>query len=332
MSAQLTILQGDCLQVLATLPDGSIDCIVTSPPYWNQRDYGEKGQIGLEPTPEQYIAVLVKVFSECRRILKARGTFWLNIGDTYANDLKWGGSSSGFHTAGKGKHKYGVTGGLPAVRQRKVAGLPSKSLIGIPWMLAFALRNDGWILRQENIWHKPNPLPEGNISDRPHRAHEQVFLFSKSGRYHYDAEAVKEKTTGNAHSRGKGQNPKRMNADRRFIRCNPTWEANEPVDKRNLRSVWTVPVQGVKEAHFATYPEKLIEPCILAGCPKDGTVLDPFGGSGTTARVALRHGRNCTLIELKPEYVEIIKKRVYEPEPEPIRINEDTFTQKKLWA
>lgn len=241
-----------------------------------------------------------------------------------------GGSSSGKH--GEGKHKFGLPGGWEATRERKVVGLPSKSLIGIPWRVAFALQADGWILRQENIWHKPNPLPEGNIKDRPHRAHEQIFLFSKSGRYHYDADAVKEPTTGNAHSRGKGGNPKRLTADRKFVRCNPTWEANEPVDSRNLRSVWTVPARGISEAHFAVYPEKLIEPAIKAGCPKGGMVLDPFGGSGTTARVALRLGRDCTLVELNPDYVEIIQRRVYGAEPEPVQIGEEEFKQQSLWA
>jgi DNA modification methylase len=308
------VLQGDCRQILKTLADNSVHCIVTSPPYWNQRDYGVVGQIGLEATPAEYVQVMVEVFREVRRVLRPDGTLWLNLGDTYCNDLKWGGSSGGKNLLKKaeGKHNYavGTPGGFPATRQRKVVGLPSKSLIGIPWRVAFALQEDGWILRQDIIWHKRNPMPE-SVTDRPTKAHEYIFLFSKSGKYYYDAEAIKEPVTGNAHSRGKGKNPKRMAADR-YVRSNATFDTTIMYETRNKRSVWTVATQAYSEAHYATFPEKLIEPCILAGCPEGGTVLDPFGGSGTVGQVATRFNRNSILVELNPEYIGQIEKRTDE--------------------
>ena len=358
------ILEGDCRDVLHTLPDESVHCCVTSPPYFGLRDYGVEGQMGLEATPDAFVAGMVEVFREVRRVLRDDGTLWLNIGDSYANDSKWGGSTGGKHV----KAPHGDTG----VGRRKLhTGLKGKDLIGVPWLLAFALRADGWYLRQDIIWSKPNPMPE-SVRDRCTKAHEYLFLLSKSQRYYYDAEAVSEQATcgnefayagdasglhsGESHA-GSGKSTRRFKkgvagwaaGDKRDAvshnqvgrathaeavkRAKDIDESARSVDSgphslsefeakhgreyitRNKRSVWTIPTQPFKEAHFATFPPDLVEPCILAGCPLGGTVLDPFGGAGTTGLVADRLQRNATLIELNHEYAAIARHRIHSDAP-----------------
>jgi DNA modification methylase len=300
-------LVGDCLENLRTLPDGFANCCVTSPPYFGLRDYGHDGQIGLEEAPEQYIERLVEVFREVRRVLRDDGTLWLNIGDSYANDTKWGGSSGGKHV----KALHGDTG---VGRGKKRTGLKSKDLIGIPWMLAFALRADGWYLRQDIIWHKPNPMPE-SVRDRCTKAHEYVFLLSKSPSYFYDHEAVKEPVTASTVKRmSSGSAPAmggtKYGEDDREESRTKSGADYKLTETRNRRSVWTVAPRPFNGAHFAVYPPELIEPCIQAGCPRGGMVIDPFGGSGTTAGVALANGRNALLFELNPEYAAIVPSRI----------------------
>ena len=265
------VLQGNCLDSLQSLESGSVNCCVTSPPYWGLRDYGEQDQLGLEETPEEYVANMVKVFSEVKRVLTKEGTLWLNLGDSYAGNCSR--TSSG--RAGMGKEREGIY-------SRSGKGLKSKDLVGIPWRVAFALQADGWYLRQDIIWHKPNPMPE-SVTDRCTKSHEYIFLLSKSPKYYYDHEAIKERCA-------------ESNIEDDFM--------------RNKRSVWTVNTKPYPEAHFATFPKKLIRPCIRAGCPKGGVVLDPFGGSGTTAEVANELQRDAILCELNPEYCELIEKRL----------------------
>ena len=309
MTGGFKVLLGDCIESMRKLPDHSVNCCVTSPPYFGLRDYGHEGQIGLEQTPEQYIAKLVEVFREVRRVLRDDGTLWLNIGDSY--NAHPGQRKETDKAGGKQQSVRGST----AAPSRSVSGCKPKDLIGIPWMLAFALRADGWYLRQDIIWHKPNPMPE-SVRDRCTKAHEYVFLLSKSERYYFDSEAMREPASDNPVSAarrnradfstvgtkaiqgtGYGQSGKGLNAEHKG-------------ETRNRRSVWTVATRPYKGAHFATFPPALIEPCILAGCPVGGTVIDPFGGSGTTAGVAVKHGRNAILCELNPEYAELIPARV----------------------
>lgn len=313
----VTLINGDSREVLSRLPDESVQCCVTSPPYFGLRDYGVNGQIGLEPTPAEYVANLVALFREVRRVLRADGTLWMNLGDSYANDGKWGGHTGGKHC--KALHCS------PIGRNKRYTGLKPKDLIGIPWMVAFALRDDGWYLRKDIIWHKPNVMPE-SVCDRPTTAHEYLFLLTKSQTYYYDAAAIKEPVTGNAHGRGDGVNPKaktpgansRIHQDRdpqhpkaRKSRQNESFSAavNGLVNERNKRSVWTVPSAPFRDAHFATYPPDLIKPCIMAGAPAGGVVLDPFAGSGTTGMVALELGRRAVLVELNPEYLKLCEQR-----------------------
>jgi DNA modification methylase len=263
------IINGCCLDVLKTLPDCSVNCCITSPPYYGLRDYGVDGQIGLEETPEEYVQKLVAVFREVRRVLKDDGTLWLNLGDTYA--------ASRSYQVTDNKHKDVGN----KIGHSVPPGLKQKDLIGIPWMVAFALRADGWYLRQDIIWHKPNPMPE-SVKDRCTKAHEYVFLLSKKQRYYFDADAIAEDTVcGNS-------------------------GCKLHTEKRNKRSVWTVNTAPCKEAHFATFPKKLIEPMILAGCPKGGVVLDPFIGSGTTGMVSVSLQRKYIGIELNKKYCEEI--------------------------
>lgn len=267
---------GDCLESLRAMPDQSVHCCVTSPPYFGLRDYGMDGQIGLEDTPAAFVERLVEAFREVRRVLRDDGTLWLNLGDSYG---------------------------------------ASKQLLGIPWRVAFALQEDGWYLRQEIIWHKPNPMPE-SVRDRCTKAHEQIFLLSKSHRYYFDADAIKEPVSDNAVTRSRNNRadkgivgPADLHGTGFGQSGNGGWQ-RKAVETRNRRSVWTVTTKPFKGAHFATFPPDLIEPCILAGCPVGGTVLDPFGGSGTTAGVAVKHGRNAILCELNPEYAALIHDRV----------------------
>lgn len=292
------------------MDEQSVQCCVTSPPYFGLRDYGVEGQIGLEATPEQYIARMVEVFREVKRVLRDDGTLWLNIGDSYAGTGKSGGGAQGKRWEEYGADTEGPRGGKWAPPP---PGFKQKDLIGIPWMLAFALRADGWYLRQDIIWHKPNPMPE-SVRDRCTKAHEYLFLLSKSPRYYFDSEAMKEPAVSN--STGAAASFKRTGSKReRAIPGQSVGthrEGREDVaynETRNRRSVWTVATRPYKGAHFATYPPALIEPCILAGSRVGDTVFDPFGGSGTTAQVALRHGRHAVLCELNPEYIPLIEQR-----------------------
>lgn len=413
-----TVILGDCTEMLKTLPDKSINCCVTSPPYYGLRDYGTgewvggdpncphrrtskysdktitghaqpelagnvgdaiyktvckqcgavrvDKQIGLEETPEEYIDRLVHVFREVKRVLKDDGTLWVNIGDSY-----WGSGSRGFDFTGKLKpdvsriqgtdKKYNLTN-VPSL-MGNVDGYKNKDMIGIPWMLAFALRNDGWYLRQDIIWHKPNPMPE-SVTDRCTKSHEYIFLLSKKPRYYFDHEAIQEVAVGDPNrykypimanekeqmTDRPGQKPNTGGIKTPKIRFggskygdsddphyatksgkewNPQYKnlmdngqtnhtmherraegmADEMYMVRNKRDVWSVTTKPCKEAHFAVFPEDLIEPCILAGCPVGGVVLDPFFGSGTTGRVATKFNRHYIGIELNPEYVEISNRR-----------------------
>ena len=311
MSVQ--ILTGDCRERLAELPDASVHCCVTSPPYFGLRDYGVDGQIGLEETPDEYVQGLVEVFREVRRVLRDDGTLWLNLGDSYCSTppgTKRPGASGASTLHGIGSEKYRTTLDSGAGTKRdtsRIPGLKPKDLIGIPWRVAFALQADGWYLRSDIIWHKPNPMPE-SVRDRPTSAHEHVFLLAKSERYHYDADAIAEETGG----REKFGNSRsithedRNDCERRDM--TPNWT-------RNRRNVWTIATKPFSEAHFAVYPPDLIEPCIKAGCPEGGTVLDPFGGAGTTGLVADRLGRDAILIELNPEYAAMAERRIYADAP-----------------
>ena len=300
----VTVLVGDCLALLRTLPDQSVHTCVTSPPYFGLRDYGVDGQIGLEDTPDAFVSRLVEVFREVRRVLRDDATLWLNLGDSYGRN------------PAKGQHKPGQSGGKHAAVYNRGKGRASatalgdsvkeKDLIGIPWRVAFALQADGWYLRQDIIWHKPNPMPE-SVRDRCTKAHEYVFLLSKGPRYYFDSEVIKE--PGVIPAGTKGAKGSAARAAQSGVNSRPP-EYKVYDGMRNRRSVWTVTTKPFKGAHFATFPPDLIEPCILAGCPVGGTVLDPFGGSGTAAGVALKHGRNAILCELNPEYAALVPERV----------------------
>lgn len=332
----LTILCGDALDRLKSLPDESIQCCVTSPPYWSLRDYQVDGQLGQEKSPQEYVARMVEVFREVKRVLKPDGTLWLNLGDSYANDSKWGGSSGGKHV----KELHGNSG---IGRQKTQTGLKGKDLIGIPWLVAFALRADGWWLRCDIIWHKPNPMPE-SVTDRPTKAHEYIFLLTKSSSYYYDATAIREPASEalikQVEEGYNGSSTKSFNSNgaqdasatksriidgarkridkyrghsRRHAGFNDRWDSLTPKEQMalgsNKRSVWSVATKPYPDSHFATFPPKLIEPCILAGSKYRDTILDPFAGSGTTGMVAMQLGRKATLIELNPDYIKLIEKR-----------------------
>lgn len=325
--SEYRLIQGDCLDVLRGMEAGSVQTAITSPPYFGLRDYGVDGQIGLEETPAAYVAKLVDVFREVRRVLRDDGTVWLNLGDSYAG-MK---GASGYelpHEAevrrAKGEtiqHAHNVPGyqKMRALDDRAALrgeGYKPKDLLGIPWRVAFALQEDGWILRADIIWAKSNPMPE-SVKDRPTKAHEYIFLLSKQPSYYYDAEAVREplaETTleRNQYGRPRDQHKHFANGQKhsndnmpshhRDMNCTPAG--------RNRRSVWTVSTTPYKGAHFAVFPPKLIEPCVLAGCPVGGVVLDPFAGSGTTGEVALRHGRRFIGIELNADYIKLAEARL----------------------
>ena len=364
----INILQGDCIETLQKLDDKSINTCITSPPYWGLRNYNdEEKQLGMEDTPEEFVDNLVKVFREVKRILRDDGTVWLNLGDSYSS----GGRTTTTNQSLRGDKDYGVT------RPKPSKGIKPKDLIGIPWRVALALQQDGWYLRQDIIWHKPNPMPE-SVKDRCTKAHEYIFLLSKNPKYYFDNEAIKEDSKyhgkdkrsdkGNIRYEGKRTSNKDTKAQQSFVTINP---------KKNKRSVWTITTKPFKGAHFATFPMDLIEPCVLAGCPekicvdcgksyervmqrpkqlevernkrsglddrkvggvldkynrenppidlglqkqcdcetnetKAGTVLDPFGGSGTTGIVAVNHNRHAVLCELNQEYIDLAKKRIEE--------------------
>lgn len=345
MSQLHQILVGDCIEMMRTLPDKSVHTCVTSPPYFGLRDYGVEGQIGLEETPAMFIARLVDVFREVRRVLRDDGTAWVNMGDSYAGS--WG---------AHGRDDMGV--GVSTISQRQVmasqrkakatrhAEYKPKDLMGMPWRLAFALQDDGWYLRQDIIWSKPNPMPE-STRDRCTKAHEYIFLLSKSRSYHCDMQVIREpaaesslarwaqdvesqvgsdrvprKTNGMMKAVGGGRSkrdsfqrddskreqaiPGQSKGTHRPDRAESEWD----VATRNKRSVWTVPTQGFKGAHFATFPPDLIRPCILAGAPRGGIVLDPFGGAGTTSLVSMQEGRRSILCELNPKYAHLARARI----------------------
>ncbi len=303
-----TFLTGSALEVIKSLLSESIHCCVTSPPYWGLRDYGVDGKLGLEQTPEEYVSKLVEVFREVKRVLKEDGTLWINLGDSYASGGKGGGGSfTTERSAWNGKDKVKGWRSAPA-------GLKNKDLVGIPWMVAFALRADGWYLRSDIIWEKPNAMPS-SVRDRPTRSHEYIFLLSKSSRYFYDADSIREQQ--------KTKDPKQLTFKRfnvkhshpiprqdKVMHRDDRKDTTENVKGRNKRTVWTIPTKPFKGAHFAVFPPDLVRPCVLAGCPKGGVVLDPFGGNGTVAMVASELGRNSIYIDIKPQYTDMAKERV----------------------
>jgi DNA modification methylase len=304
---------GDCREIMRRWKGQGVKAqtCVTSPPYYGLRDYGHDGQIGLEETPEEYIKAMVEVFRCVHDVLADDGTLWLNIGDSYASQ---GGKqveqtvrkTDDYVNSGQmGSEGVGTT-------RRPPDGIKAKDLIGIPWMLAFALRADGWYLRQDIIWHKPNPMPE-SVQDRCTKAHEYIFLLSKSQKYYYDIKSIQEDANPEYMKRYEsvffGGN-KEQDGGGRIDDVKNKAEIKEYTGKRNKRSVWTVNTKPYKGSHFATYPPKLIEPCILAGCRKGGVVLDPFMGSGTTAFVALLNERQYLGCELNPEYEELQQRRI----------------------
>jgi DNA modification methylase len=346
------ILTGDCRTLLASLEARSVQTCVTSPPYFGLRDYGVAGQIGLEATPDAFVAELVAVFREVRRVLRDDGTLWLNLGDSYAGS--WGAQSRGSFTPGtlEGASSRDVCLSARQIKAhpkgqthtgslKNTPGIKAKDLIGIPWMVAFALRADGWYLRSDIIWAKPNPMPE-SVTDRPTKSHEYLFLLSKAPTYYYDGDAIAEPFAdaslerlrqdvaaqrGSDRVPGKTNGPMRavgnLNANRRSYKPGSAsnMNAGEHVPKsdeglpvreagRNKRSVWTVTTMPYKGAHFATFPPALIEPCILAGSRPGDTVLDPFFGAGTTGLVADRLGRHCVGVELNPEYAAMARARI----------------------
>lgn len=303
------ILNGDCIDVLKTMPDECIQTVITSPPYYGLRDYGVAGQIGLEETPERFIEKMVEVFREVKRVLKNDGTLWLNLGDSYWSKRSHNGLSydgyDGMHEkegakslrAGGSHHEY----------------LKPKDLIGIPWRVALALQQDGWYLRSDIIWNKTSVMPEA-VKDRPTKCHEYIFLLSKSEKYYYNHEAIREPASSNERAksfRGGGlytNNQSFKNSKR--VENQTVGNTFNPDGKRNKRTVWNVYPARYSEAHFATFPIELIEPCVLAGTKEGDVVLDPFGGSGTTAEAAIRNRRKYLLIELNPEYIELANNRI----------------------
>jgi len=307
------ILTGDVLEQLKSLPDESVNCVVTSPPYWGLRDYGQDGQLGLEPTPDEYVSKMVEVFREVRRVLTIDGTLWLNIGDSY-NPAGRSSTKAGFNKRYFNKeYKDGKQDATENhLKFSGAADVKPKELVGIPWRLALAMSADGWYLRQDIIWAKPNVMPE-SVRDRCTKSHEYVFLLTKSPKYYYDHVAIKEPVSDVSLKRAKsGWKSDRPSAKTSKGGINVEVMGNRFVNPagRNKRDVWFIPTASFKGAHFAVMPERLVEPCILAGCPEGGVVLDPFFGSGTVGVVAIKHNRKYIGIELNPEYVEVAKKRL----------------------
>lgn len=305
-----TLYVMDVLEGLSKIEDNTIDCCVTSPPYYGLRDYGTEGQIGQEDSPEAFISRLVDVFKEVKRVLKKDGTLWVNMGDSYA------GSGRGPSRSLSGEHHD-----LSEIHKPYTSDtIKAKDLIGIPWMLAFALRADGWYLRQDIIWSKPNPMPE-SVQDRCTKSHEYIFMLSRSPKYYYDNESIKTEAkypgipgmdaTGfkdaKIYSGKHGQRAdKQRGHSRRHAGFNERWDKRSVAEQcslgANKRSVWEVATRSFTGAHFATFPQELITDCIKAGCPKDGLVLDPFAGAGTTLLVANKLGRNAVGIEISEDY------------------------------
>jgi site-specific DNA-methyltransferase (adenine-specific) len=314
MNLSAEVIVGDNRETLKALPDQSVQTVITSPPYWGLRDYGNDDQIGLEQTPDEFIEQLCLVFDEVWRVLKDDGTIWVNLGDSYSamRDSK---ASPDSLRAGDGT-KVGSAANRNPENLRK-AGLKHKDLVGIPWRFAFAMQARGWYLRQDIIWAKPNPMPE-SVTDRCTKSHEYIFLLTKSSKYYFDNVAIREEASsdsGFAKQRAKGITNFATTKEERFSKDARSGNGyGNYVDNgfRNKRSVWAITTKPYKEAHFATYPPDLIEPCILAGSKEGDIVLDPFSGSGTTGEVALQKGRNYIGLELNPEYAALSEKRLNE--------------------
>jgi DNA modification methylase len=301
---------GDCRELLKQLPDACVQTCITSPPYWGLRDYGVDGQLGLEPTPDEFVANLVDVFREVRRVLCDDGTLWLNLGDCYASSAGGYDEGGSVGSTASPRISRSARAAVVAHRGRKPPyGLKHKDLVGIPWMTAFALRADGWYLRSDIVWAKTNPMPE-SVRDRPTKSQEYLFLLSKSGSYFYDADAVAEVAVWagqNRRSRAPVETAMPGAPSHRGLR------SDEPTGKRNKRSVWTVTTKPYKGAHFATFPPDLIEPCVLAGSRPGDIVLDPFFGSGTTGMVAEKHRRRWIGFDLNPAYATLQRARTSQP-------------------
>ena len=309
----VTLHLGDCRESMRQMKPESVQCCITSPPYFGLRDYQAEGQLGIESTPDEYVANLVDVFREVRRALRMDGTLWLNLGDSYASTTKGSGGTgaSGLMRDGRNEARRTVTADASNSRAKfdvrhfdlMASGLKPKDLIGIPWRVAFALQDDGWTLRQDIIWHKPNPMPE-SVRDRCTKAHEYLFLLSKRERYFFDADAISERGAGRevfGNKRSKGDCEDRNDNDRRDMTL---------TEYRNRRSVWTVATQTFSGAHFATFPPKLIEPCVLAGSRAGDLILDPFNGAGTTGLVARKHGRNYVGCDVNAAYLDMSAERI----------------------
>lgn len=326
----IVIYNSSAIDCLRLLPDQSINCCVTSPPYWGLRDYEVGGQLGLEATPQAYIDSLVETFREVFRVLHDDGTVWLNLGDSYAAS----GNNSG-STPESLTEKQRSNTGVRYKRRTAPSGLKPKDLVGIPWRVALALQADGWYLRSDIIWHKPNPMPE-SVLDRCTRSHEYIFLLSKQEKYYYDAKSISEPLA--RPNEGERKTPARFGGAIKFhlsSKQSSLHSGNEYLGtkdgKRNRRTVWTIAAKPFHGAHFATFPDTLAAPCILAGCPAGGTVLDPFAGSGTVAVAANHLNRNSILIEIKQEYCDIAINRISKEclqesfsFPDPVETVEDT--------
>jgi len=295
--SKIKIFQGNCIDKIKELEGNSIDCVVSSPPYFGLRDYGVDGQFGLEKTFEDYIANTVKVFETFKPKLKDTATIWWNVGDSYSSGKR----TSTTNQSLRGGKDYGVT------RTPIQNGIKEKDLLMIPNRVAIALQEASWYIRSEIIWHKPNPMPE-SVRDRPTSCHEKIWLITKNKKYYYDADAIKEPTTDSY--KGKRGLLKKRNKTQSAMKDRVFNIPYHPSNTKNKRNIWTVTTKPFKGAHFATFPKDLIEPCIKAGCPENGTVLDPFGGSGTTGIVAALNNRNAILIELNQNYIDIANKRI----------------------
>ena len=308
MENEWKILQGDALTKLKEIPDETADMCVTSPPYYGLRSYNVDGQIGLEETPEKYISVLADVFDEVKRVLKPDGTLWVNIGDSYA-----GSGKGAWENKTAQKEVYVPDRDSPQCKMPKTwDGIKAKDLIGIPWMLAFELRKRGWYLRQDIIWTKPNTVPE-SVMDRCTKSHEYIFLLSKESRYYFDHDAMQEPAVKEASfgvNRSTRYGGKKYSESPEVFYRTKSGNAYNYTGYRNRRDVWSIPTKPFAEAHFATYPEDLVFPCVMAGSREGGVVLDPFNGAGTTGVVCLKTGREYLGIELNPEYIEISEKRL----------------------
>jgi DNA modification methylase len=321
--SEAKILVGDVRQQLSHIADGSVQCCVTSPPYWGLRDYGADGQIGLEQTPEAYVAEMVAVFREVWRVLRDDGVLWLNLGDSYSGSGKGRNADGSANVDPNSKQATSLGTIIGTLHKSTPDGLKPKDLVGIPWRVAFALQADGWYLRQDIIWAKPNPMPE-SVTDRCTKAHEYLFMLTKSARYYFDNDAIREPSVGkfNPDFKPKKKDWREIgwpsdNDGKATKTGNPIQATNPqaPANGRNKRSVWTITTKPFRGAHFAVMPEALVEPCVLASSRPNELVLDPFTGSGTVGVVALKHGRNFIGTELNAEYAEIARTRIESSQP-----------------